>query len=169
MPRTARKPSVPAARYSDALTIGTCADPAPKPIDWEAKITDEIEDALGDSNRDVDRVESVAYVDGVNVPVITWAINDNVTESLTKMGAKLDLTKMLEVLQDLHDDGLKFKQAAFAGTYPLQDKLGNVSEDRVVLARYTAGTISTINFDNFIYSDVYDIATDVNIHPAFQD
>lgn len=149
---------------------GTCAEPAPEPVDYQALITDAIEDTLGDSNReDVDRVDSVVYVDGVNVPVITWAINENVTESLTKKGAMLDISEMLEDLQQLQSDGLVIKEATFAGTYSLQDQLGNVSEDRVVLARYSGNTISKINFGNFIYSDVYDVATKVTLHPAFQE
>jgi hypothetical protein len=149
---------------------GTCASPAPEPIDWQARIEDEIKDKLGGSNRDsVERVASVVYVDGVNVPVIKWAINENITEGLTKKGAKRDVTEMLEVLQELQKDGMPLKGAKFEGTYSLVDQLGNESEDRVVLARFSGSIIKQINFDNFIFTKVYDIADSVSIHPAFED
>jgi hypothetical protein len=103
------------------------------------------------------------------VPVIKWAIDENLTEGLTKKGAMKDVTDMLEVVQGLQKDGMPLKGATFEGTYTLVDQLGNESEDRVVLARYDGTTIKGINFDNFLFTDVYGIAESITIHPAFQE
>ena len=64
---------------------------------------------------------------------------------------------------------MPLKGATFEGTYSLVDQLGNESEERVVLARYDGPTIKAINFDNFVFSDVYEITESVTVHPAFQD
>lgn len=148
---------------------GTCAKPAPKPIDWEKKLTDALKDELGASNRDVKHLTDVTYVDGVNVPVVTWAIDESLSDSMTKKQAKMELTGMLKVLQEMNKkDKMPLEGATFEGTYVLVDKLGNESEERVVLARYDAETIKAINFENFDFNDVYDIAESVQLHPAFQ-
>lgn len=148
---------------------GTCAKPAPEPIDWQSKIEGKLSDELGDSNRDdVDRLGSANYVNGVNVPVIQWAINENLSDGLTKKGAQLDIAEMLAVLQDLNEDGMPLEEATLEGTYSMVDQLGNVSEDRVVLVRYSGATIKAINFDNFLFSDVYDVARKAWVHPAFR-
>ena len=148
---------------------GSCAKPA---VDYQAKVTKAIKGELGKSNRDdVKRVESVVYNNdaGLGAVVIRWAINDNLTEGLTKKSAKKDVADMLEVLQKLQKDGLKVNSATFNGTFSLVDNLGNTSEDKVVQATYSGSVIKEINFDNFLDKNVYDIAEDVTIHPAFDD
>lgn len=147
---------------------GTCAKPAPN---FEKALTKEIKDKLGKSNRDVKRLESAVYNDdaGLGAVVVRWAINDNLTEGLTKKSAKLDISEMLEVIQDLQKDGLNVKKATFSGTFPLTDNLGDTKELKVVNATYSGATIKKINFDNFLNKNVYEIADSATIHPAFED
>ena len=151
---------------------GTCAKPAPKPVDYQAKVSKAIREELGKSNRDgVKRVDSIVYNNdgGLGAVVIRWAINENITDGLTKKGAKMDVSNMLEVIQKLQKQGLHVKAATFAGTYSLVDQLGNNSEDKVIQAAYGGSTIKQINFNNFLDKNVYDVADDVTIHPAFKD
>jgi len=49
----------------------------------------------------------------------------------------------------------------------LIDNLGNTSEEIVVWATYPADTVSKINWDNFLFKNVYDIASSHKFHPAF--
>lgn len=149
---------------------GTCAKPAPKPINYEAMLAAAIKEELGGSNRDVKRLSSVVYNDigGTDAVVVRWAINDALTEGLTKKSAKLDITNMLKIIQRYQKAGMSLKDAYFSGTFSLVDKLGNKSEDKVVQADYNGSIVKQINFENFIYSDVYDIADRVTIRPAFK-
>lgn len=126
-------------------------------------IAQAVDDALGDSNRDVDRLAPITLVDG-HVS-IRWAINDNLTEGLIKDGARIDA---VEILQALHDTGIAYATVTLEGTFPLVDQLGNSSEERVVLVTYPAELVDQINFEGFDFKNAFEITDDVFVHPAFQ-
>ncbi len=147
---------------------GTCGKPAPKPIDYEAILKKAVKKSLGGSNRDVKRVDSVVYNADNDAIVIRWAIDENLTNGMTKTGARMDIVDLLKVVQKF---GKKYpvKTATFSGTYSLVDQLGNTSEDKVVQVEYPWSTVKQINFDNFNTDNVYKVADDSFIHPAFRD
>ena len=116
--------------------------PTPEPVDYGSQLQAAFKVELSESNRDVARVESVVYNPDVKALVVTWAINENLTDPLTKAGAKLDLTTMLEVTQKTVKDGMALKEATFRGTYSLVDRLGNAREGEVVQASYSGTTVS---------------------------
>lgn len=119
-------------------------------------------ETLGTGNRDVERLSDFEAADEI---FIQWTINDNLTEDMIKGGAQIDVTDMLKTIA--HSD-ITYDSVRLHGTFPLVDKYGNVTETAVVKVVYTADTIQKINWDNFIFKNVYDIADSMLLHPAFQ-
>ena len=134
----------------------------------EQKVEKAVRKALGnDVNRDdVKRVQTVEYSDLTEVLDVKFAINDNVTEKLTKASAKLDITDVLKAVQN---SGVKVQFMNVEGTFALVDNLGNESEETVVRTSYQGNVVQKINFKNFLHKNVYEIADDVDIHPAFSE
>lgn len=169
------KDATPAATSPTKASATPTEKASPKPkkkvATPEQKVRKAIKETLGKSNRDVKRLESLVYNDdaGLGAIVIRWAINDNLTEGLTKKSAKLDIAEMLEEIQGLQEDGLNVEQVTFSGTFPLVDKFGDTKELKVVNATYSGATVRKINFDNFLNKNVYEIADEATIHPAFED
>ena len=157
----------------ESSTKGT-SDPAAKPVatpapNPQADLAEALRKELDDSNRDnVERVASVVYNKTNGNVQVKWALNDNLTENLIKKSARMDIADILKTLQEFRTSGHKVAAVSLTGTFALADKLGNQSEDTVVRAQYSGSTISQINFDNFLNDNVYDIADDYYLHPAFQ-
>ncbi len=126
-----------------------------------------VKKALGKSNRGVTRVEDANYNSEFKTIVVWWAINENLTDNMIRQGAQLDIVSILEVVQEFQKDN-PVKKATFVGTYSMVDRLGNASEDKIVEVKYSGDTIKKINFDNFMFKNVYDIADRAFVAPAFQ-
>jgi hypothetical protein len=141
--------------------------PADSTVGARRRLTTEIDDALSGTNRDADPRFTLVYNPGFNI-VVTWAINENLSEGLTKDNARREATDIVEAIRDAKLT--EYTGATLEGTYPLVDKLGNASEERVVLASYIKDTIDGIHFDNFDLEDVFDpaVADSAQIHPAFR-
>jgi hypothetical protein len=135
---------------------------APLPID---QLRLEIEKALGDGNREIPRLTEFNWSESDKTLIIQWALNDNLSQDLIMVGVQTDITDMLKVIST---SGLlpEFQFVTFVGTFPLVDKFGNVTEDRVVTANYNKSTVDKINWDNFLYTNIFDIAELSFIHPA---
>lgn len=118
--------------------------------------------ALGNGNRDVDRLTSV--VDDNGRIEVDWAINDNLSEDLTRAGAQMDAT---EIVRAIAESGYDYEFILLRGTFPLVDQLGNVEETKVVELFFGRELVEQINFDNFLHRNIYDIADSSQIHPAF--
>jgi len=123
----------------------------------------EIIKGLGKSNRKMDRITHF-QVDGQDV-VVHFTINDNLTVNMTKGGAKNSAESILKAVQN---SGYDYSTITMLGTYPLQDKLGNSTETGVLQATYSRGIVSRINWQGFLYDNVYEIADEVWLHPAFK-
>lgn len=127
--------------------------------------------ALGDSNRDIKPpftiTENSADDGGMEV-VVTWAIDDNLTDNLVRRGAQLNATRILEAVANSPD--LEYHQVFLVGTFSMVDQLGNAEEKNVIGATYPRATVEAINFDNFLTENAWNIANQdsLYIHPAFQ-
>jgi len=126
-----------------------------------------IEKALGPSNR-----EGVARISQFSVGAepdaqifIEWTINDNLTEGLIKSGAQIDIADILEAIDE---SGFEYGSVFVEGTFSMVDQYGDASEMVVISARYTRTTVERINWENFLWDNVYAIADEVWVHPAFQ-
>lgn len=129
-------------------------------------IEDAVADALGESNRDYEPRFTVTANPGLDI-IVTWAISSNLTDGMTKDGARLEAVDILKAVREVATD---YSGVRVEGTYPLVDQFGNSSEKRVVLASYSAETLSRFNWDQFNYKNIFEpnVADDVYLHPAFQ-
>jgi hypothetical protein len=121
-----------------------------------------VSETLGTGNRDVERIQSLRVTRDGWVH-ITWAINDNLSVNLVAASAKLDITEVAEALCNAgYCDGLTMH-----GTFSMQDQYGNVTEDTVVHVVLRPETLEKINWENFVHTNIYNIADIADVHPQF--
>lgn len=127
----------------------------------------DIREILGTGNRDVTKLTDFSYdcIDSVSI-CVTFAIDDNLTENFIKRGAMLDINRMLEIIAQ---SDIEYEEVFFTGTFPLVDAFGNSEETNVVMVWYRKETVDKINWDNFLTDNVYIIADDLFLHPAFRE
>jgi len=157
----AKKESAPAMSAAPA----TKAAPAAAAETPAKKIEHRVRKALGSSNRDVKRVRSVKWSAAKGTVTVAWAINDNLTEGLTKTGARLDAKEILEAVKDR---AIPIKRVVLVGSFPLQDQYGNASEETVVRATFSGEVMDRINYETVDIRRIYDLADSAVIVPAFQ-
>lgn len=140
-------------------------EPTPTPLSPQAKLDIAIKEALGPGNRaGIQRVAKVSIEsDPYPWVYVWWAINDQFTDGLIKDSAQMDVAKILEAIAE---SNLTYNEVTLDGTFSMVDKYGNISEDFVVSATYSRSTIERINWENFLWDDVYAIADDVWLHAA---
>lgn len=127
----------------------------------DSSLIEPISDALGTSNREAHPRVDVAQ-DGATI-LVTWAINENLTEGLTKDNARIEAIEVLEAIQNA---GIDYDMVQLNGTFTLVDELGNESESDVVSATYPKSVIDDINFDGFDFKNAFTIV-DSSVHPSF--
>ena len=137
-----------------------------KPVPSETILRNAVAEPLGESNRDVRRLPQFEAKEG-EYTVLTWRINESLTEGLTKDSAHHDGVEILRAIKGVpeHD---RYKGVALKGTYPLVDKYGNSKEQIVIRANYDRSTLEKINFDGIDFKTIFDIADSGSTHPAFQ-
>ena len=119
---------------------------------------------MATGNRDAERVTKIEMASDGWVTV-DWAINDNLTERLIKLSAKMDIADVARALCEAgFCSGLTMN-----GSFSMKDVYGNVSEDEVVRVVLRPETLAKINWEHFDYHDVYTIADAVKLHRALQD
>jgi hypothetical protein len=156
----------PATTAEPETTAKPTTTAKPKPIPSKTILRNAVVEALGESNRNVKRLPQFGATEGEYI-ALTWRINENLTEGLTKSGARLDGVNILKAIRGVpeHD---RYKGVVLKGTYPLVDQLGNSSEETVIRATYERRTLERINFDGIDYKKIFDIADSGSTHPAFQ-
>lgn len=154
--------AVEASSEVTVVATPTATDrPTAVPQSAEEVVLEAVAARLRDGNRDVARVGQVSVSYGVIE--VKWAINDNLTEGMIKDGAKLDI---VDILKAVDGCGIEYELINVEGTFRMKDKLGNAAEQTVVWATYPAETVGRINWDGFVFDDVYDIASTYKLHPA---
>lgn len=93
---------------------------------------------------------------------ITAAGSDNLTNNMVKDGMWIDATDTLKDLKDV----VAIKDVAFSITLPMVDKFGNESQSVVMKINLTQATLKKINWNNFTFSNLPDIADSYWEHPA---
>lgn len=163
------RPSVAATTESPAATPATeAAAPttqAAPTLTGPALVKHDITDKLGKLNRAGKRIDYTAIKTGSNINV-KFACNDNLTSGLIRAGCRDDVKQIIGVVkQDAH---FRYADLAVLATFPLQDKLGNASEQVVIKAVYHRSTVNRINLDNLFGAQVIDAADTSFVHPTFQ-
>lgn len=121
----------------------------------------------GTTNTGEKRVEGVVYNEVDTDPYIGLNLHsdENVTAKLTRSGMLRDTLKIMETLRD----------NGYAGKFyvdwrlPLTDKYGNTEPGKVMSINISAENFSKINFDNFDYLNLPDIADGYFEHPGFKE
>lgn len=119
------------------------------------------------NNRDEKaKVTKVAYNEQSGTLTVEFKGDENLTNNMTIGGVQMDIEKTMEAVRKSKAD---YKELNIVVTYSMVDKLGNAEEMEVISLVYYKETIDKINFDNFLFENVYDV-TDIPgfVHPAFQ-
>ena len=123
-----------------------------------------VREALGSSNRGLDRATAVSIDEGDEVGII-WTLSAEVSEQRT-LSAKRDVAAVLRAIQGT---GVVYGQVIVHGTFPIVGPLGGISEEPVVNAIYNRGQLYGIDWDTFPTEDVYLIADFVDLLFDFQE
>jgi hypothetical protein len=128
-----------------------------------------IGNALHSSNRGKDPRPSQFDAPKGQTIILTWAIDENLTDSLTKRTARIETVAILKAIRS-HPDwkAKRYPGVTVKGTYSMQNAYGEVSELVVVRAHFSRATINRIRFENIDSGAIFDLAGPVSIHPAFQ-
>jgi hypothetical protein len=115
-----------------------------------------------------ERLTAFEWAESEKFLYIEFAISDNFTAGLIVIGIQSDIADMLRLVAQ---SGLlpEYQDVTISGKFPLVDKFGNTTDEIVITASYTRATIEKINWDNFLYTNVLDIADTLYIHPALQE
>ena len=117
---------------------------------------------LSSSNREEARLYKIKETgDAIQ---IGFTINDNLTDGMIKTGTQSDVMKILKAVKASQ---YNYSKVTVIGTFPLVDKFGNSEEETVLQVSYSPATVNKINWDGFQYSNVFDIADSVWLHPSF--
>jgi hypothetical protein len=174
---TSATPSSPSPTPSPSETSRTpspTASPTPSatatrllPADKANQLTADLMDELGESNRGFDPRVEVSVGPGPHPrTVVRWAVDENITEGLTKDELRLEATEILQTIRERVD--WNYTDVLLSASYPLVNQLGKSKESKVFSGVYTNTLIDRINFDAFYFKDVDNIGRYVFVHPAFQ-
>lgn len=130
-----------------------------------AVLSESTREVFGDKN-DFNKKDAVDKVELVNdTAFIRVYGKDNVSNKLIKSGMYMDITDVLKKIE--YSDDLPSK-VAFDIIFPLQDKLGNTKDEPVMRVVISSDTIHKINFKNFNYDNIPDIAESYWEHDAIK-
>lgn len=127
------------------------------------KLQYEVKRVLGSSNRGIARIYKIEET-SENIKIV-FTINDNLTNGMIKTSSKIDIRDILKAVQS---SGYDYSEVVIFGTFPLVDKYGNSEESTVLKVSYTPTTVNKINWQNFLYDNVYEIADSAWLHPTFR-
>ena len=129
-------------------------------------IENAIYQVLPTSNRNLERIIETNFTctEMHCSTVVEWTINDNLTENMRNVGAMRDTTELLEAITT---SGTAIINVRLKGTFSMVDQQGNVSEVTVVNVFFYPETVYEIDWGNFLFENIYDIADDAEIHPEF--
>lgn len=126
-----------------------------------------IVEKLGKPNRDAPMPKVTSWPDDPQKTIdIEWALNDNLTANLRKVGARGDVLDILKAVKTYAT--WKYTQVRLTATFSMVDKYGNASESVVIRLTYKAETIAKINSDGLLSDMVYEAADSQQVHPEFR-
>jgi hypothetical protein len=104
---------------------------------------------------------------GPDVDVVTarYKIGESLTKGLTKDGARIDTENILKYIKAAYPN---LTEVHVFGTADMVDQYGNTSDDQVVTLTYSRATMDKINFNNVLFQNIWNIADDSWVHPAFR-
>ena len=88
----------------------------------------------------------VNTIDGGYIEV-GFKVGDNLTDGTIRTGIANDVYAMAE---PINKSGVKFKELAFRGTFPMSDKYGNTKPGQVFFTTFTKKTLNKIQYDDIV-------------------
>jgi len=89
--------------------------------------------------------------------------NENLTDNLTKLGVRLDVKDVLQVISQ-SDTSLSYRTVVIVVTYPYVDIYGKVTDTNVVIATYNRENIDKVNWDTFLTDNIYILANQDSLY-----
>lgn len=119
---------------------------------------------FGETNSfdDNDSISRIIYDKNKQSLYIEVFGHDNIFSGLIKDGMIIDTSEFLEDIKDYD----KIKDININILFPMVDKFGNSENVIVMKFKLTAETRNKINWENFDYNNLPDIADDYFAHPA---
>ena len=111
-----------------------------------------------------DRIMETKYEEDEGAIDVEFQLLENLNNEDTRTSFLIDTEIFSEQIQN--ED---FNRISFSGFTDLVDKYGNVENTKVATLDMNKETIDKINFENFSYKNLPDIADEVNFHPALLD
>ena len=129
------------------------------------KFREMVEDAIGPEGL-MFRINNDLKFASRKIIQVEFDIDDNLTDGFVKRGAMMDIESILKAVDE---SGIYCGEVTVRGSFPLTDKYGSAKKEVVVKATYSGTTIDQVNWSGFLTDNVYKIADDLWIHPAFRD
>ena len=130
----------------------------------DVELSERLRQLLHVDNAHVEMAPSSAAARKKSV-IVSFDIGDSLTDGWIRTGAQIDVT---DILKTLRKSGIPVAKLTVFGSFPMVDTCGNSAHTMVVRATYTGDTLDRINFDNFKFRNVYEVAESTYLHPAFR-
>lgn len=98
-----------------------------------------------------------------NVLIIEVEAEDGFTQNLIKEGILLDTSK---IIKELFQDP-RINDVRLVWYFPYTDTYGNETNEVAEKIEFTRETVSKINWDNFSFDNIPQIADDFEVNPNF--
>lgn len=121
--------------------------------------------AEGLTKKYLEDVELVKFNEDNGFLLIKGKGKENISNDYTVKGFKMSIFNIMNKIHEQKD----IKTLAFNITYPLVDKYGNSSEQIVLKVEFSRSTLDKINYDNFDFNNIEDIADSYWEHQAIKE
>lgn len=134
------------------------------------KLCADIEVKLGrnTTQQDVKNLKYCNFEEASSEISVTFIGNENFTDDLTKLGIRLDLKDVLQIISQ-SNTSLPYRSVVVVATYPYVDVYGTVTDVNIVIATYNRESIEKVNWETFMTDNIYSLANQdsLYIHPDF--
>ncbi len=132
----------------------------------EQSLTEKTESAIVDAikAKTNNKEKRIVSIEGdANLLKVTLNADENLSAKSTKEGMWIDTVKALEAVHSIDE----IKQVAIIWKFPMVDTYGNTESLEVMRIFVNRETLDKINYENFNYQNIPDIAFNYYMHPAF--
>lgn len=151
------------------LLLSACSASTVTPTTPGSEIENIIHQELGSCNREgVDKISDLEISGSPEtsyIVTLTFSIDDNLTEGMIKGGAQMDVFNLMKAL---YQSSYEMDVINIFGTFSMQDRYGNVTEETVLKCQLTHATGEKINWNNMLWDHFFEVLDSVWWHPVFQ-
>lgn len=136
-----------------------------QPVSLEDKVKSAVHKAFGKEN-DFNKKDSILelnYNKDLGYILVRVYGSDNFSSNMIKKGMWMDVESSLKKLKEEKD----IQTIEFNIVFPMEDQYGNSSDDNVMKLSLSRETLDKINWANFDYNNLPNVADEYWEHPAF--